>query len=239
MRTLINLIAVFATISLMHAQDLHIEDEQAHIRLTTTVASNGSVLNLDNMNDFGPTPSAHVIGAINFANPSGTVGQIGYRHGGFLAPHTVNFRISNTDVMTLTQTTSLAANSLEMSNGAVCTQGGVWTDNCSAKLKNLNKKIQNINILDQVAKLPIYAWTYKSNPSESHIGPTAEDFNDIFNLTAHPDKLAAIDLGGVSLAAIQQLHLQINQQAKSIEVLQSKIHHLQKVNEAVKLKSLN
>ena len=209
------------------AQDMQIDDEQAYLQLMSTDSDNGALLHLDNFTEYVPFAPVHVVGALNFANTSGVLGQIGYTHGGLLGAHKLNFHIQGNDIMTLFQTPSLAANSLEMSNGAVCTSGGIWTDNCSAKLKNLNHKIHGAAMLDKISQLPIYAWNYKSNPSESHIGPTAEDFNTVFNLEAHPDKLAAIDLGGVSLAAIQELHAQLNRQSSTIIMLEEKVRILE------------
>ena len=114
--------------------------------------------------------------------------------------------------MTLLQDGALSGNSLEMSNGAKCTSGGVWSNSCSGRLKNLDYEAQGNDILKKVLQLPIYVWNYKSNPAETHVNPTAEDFYDLFQSGTSKENLAAFDLTGVALASIKTLHELIDNQ---------------------------
>ncbi len=171
-----------------------VQDTQAVARLRTSLHPFGSVVSLQNMDE-----SAAYLGAVNFSTEIATPGQIAYRQDGI---DRMIFRVDATEaLMTLKNT----ADHIAMSNGATLTSGGVWTDACSAVKKNLNGLITGKHILFQISQLPIYHWNYKKQPDENHIGPTAEDFHEIFS-TGNSDKnLAAIDLGGVSIAAIQAL----------------------------------
>lgn len=94
---------------------------------------------------------------------------------------------------------------IQMSNGARLTPGDAWTNSCSADLKNLNNRVDQAPILQQIKELAIYNWTDKSNPAEKHIGPTAEDFYAQFGLGESYKNISGVDLGGIALAAIKAL----------------------------------
>ena len=200
------------------SQGLELEGNQATSWYKSNNTTNGSVLVLQNITSLNPLSlSNYYYGAINFVDSlNETPGQIGYQSINFLGSRLdkMNFRINNSDIMTLSENGALT-----MSNGAFCSEGGVWTDACSATYKNLVQKANGSKILDKLSKLPIYHWSYKSNPQETHIGPTAEDFHRLFNTGISDKNLAAIDLGGVSLAAVQELHFQITELKKEISEL--------------------
>ena len=206
------------------AQDFFVEDEQAVAELTSTNTNNGSVITLVNSTPGVPFGISGYVGAINFERLGLTPGQIGYQVAP-LAHSKMNFRIGGYPVMALYDTTKIfgvSHNHLEMANGAVCTAGGVWSNNCSAKLKNLHYRLDSHSILDLVNKLPIYHWSYKSNSNETHLGPTAEDFHDLFNVGVSNEKLSSIDLSGVSIAAIQALYERIQALELSLHKLNTK-----------------
>jgi len=74
------------------------------------------------------------------------------------------------------------------------------------------KPIDNQAVLEKVSRLPITAWDFKSDRKQRrHIGPMAQDFHAAFHLNGDDDKHINVeDLAGVSLAAIQELHKQLN-----------------------------
>lgn len=77
--------------------------------------------------------------------------------------------------------------------------------------KNAKKNFSSVNtleILDNLANMPIHSWNYKDDTSgERHIGPTAQDFHAAFGLNGDDDiHISSIDLQGVALAAIQGLN---------------------------------
>jgi hypothetical protein len=65
--------------------------------------------------------------------------------------------------------------------------------------------IDTAAILDQVAELPMTAWTYKADPEQRrYIGPVAQDFHAAFGL-GDDTTINTLDTDGVALAAIQAL----------------------------------
>ncbi len=62
-------------------------------------------------------------------------------------------------------------------------------------------------VLARVASLPITSWSYKADdPGVRHLGPMAQDFHAAFGLGIDERHIAASDLAGVALAAIQELN---------------------------------
>ncbi|MGG3528357.1 hypothetical protein COM13_12280 [Bacillus pseudomycoides] len=77
--------------------------------------------------------------------------------------------------------------------------------------KNAKENFSNVNtleILDNLASMPILSWNYKEDPSSKrHIGPTAQDFQANFGLNGDDNKhISSVDIQGVALAAIQGLN---------------------------------
>jgi predicted phage tail protein len=61
--------------------------------------------------------------------------------------------------------------------------------------------------LDRVAELPVNTWSFTHDPSgNTHLGPTAQDFYQAFELGADDRHIAPLDAAGVALAAIQGLN---------------------------------
>jgi hypothetical protein len=74
-------------------------------------------------------------------------------------------------------------------------------------------------ILDRVAGLPVQYWTYRGQ-EHRHIGPTAQDFHDAFNVGENDVTISGVDRDGVSLAAIQALYRLVQDQQRRIEELE-------------------
>jgi hypothetical protein len=70
-------------------------------------------------------------------------------------------------------------------------------------------------ILSAVADLPILKWRYKGQDVE-HIGPTAQDFSEAFNVGADDKTIALVDADGVALAAIQALYHQVRRENEDL-----------------------
>ncbi|MBI5540121.1 MAG: hypothetical protein HY951_08685 [Bacteroidia bacterium] len=109
-------------------------------------------------------------------------------------------------------------------NGAYLTAGGTWTNTSSITLKDRFVTINNNDFLTKIKNLEIKGWFYKET-QEYHIGPFAEDFYNAFGtgVLNEPNylgkSLAASDVAGVSLLAVQQL-------IKEIELLKAEIEKL-------------
>lgn len=166
---------------------------QAVMELTTTNHANGSVLNLNNSS----VSLFNYIGAINFSNAGATPGQIAYTSSG-----SMDFRVGSTNQF---MRLGNIGDHIIMSNGARLTSGGMWLDMSSGAKKKLEKRVQVNEILSALTDLPIYQWRYKQEPGSLHIGPTAEEFRQIFGLGPDDQSLSPSDLAAVAIAAVQAL----------------------------------
>lgn len=90
-------------------------------------------------------------------------------------------------------------------NGAVHALSFTPTSDRNAK-ENF-EPVDAQSILEQVARMPVSTWNFKSEDAEvRHMGPTAQDFKEAFGLGADDVSIATVDADGVALAAIQGLH---------------------------------
>jgi hypothetical protein len=116
-------------------------------------------------------------------------------------------------------------------NGAYLTSGGVWTDISSRAKKENFQQLDGDQVLDKIESMPMTRWKFKGT-EERHIGPVAEDFYRAFGCgTGIPEddstSIAALDLAGVSLVAVQELTRLIKEQQKEITALKAQVEVLQ------------
>jgi hypothetical protein len=124
--------------------------------------------------------------------------------------------------------TNAPAHPLHMASGAHVTAGGVWTDASSRQQKENFVQVQGREVLEKVTTLPIATWNYKSkDDAVRHLGPVAEDFHAAFGTGADDKHLAALDSAGVALAAIQGLHLIVQEKDCRIDELEQKLASLE------------
>jgi hypothetical protein len=101
----------------------------------------------------------------------------------------------------------LPTSPISTSTGAYLTGGGVWTNSSDRNLKENFEPVDSRDVLDRLAKLPISTWNYKAeDPDVRHMGPVAQDFYTMFHLGEDDRHIAALDTGGIALAAIQGLY---------------------------------
>ena len=116
-------------------------------------------------------------------------------------------------------------------NGAYLTSGGVWTDISSRAKKEDFQQLDGDQVLDKIEAMSMTSWKFKGT-EERHVGPVAEDFYRAFGCgTGIPEddstSIAALDLAGVSLVAVQELTRLIKEQQKEITALKAQIEALQ------------
>jgi hypothetical protein len=116
-------------------------------------------------------------------------------------------------------------------NAAYLTGGGVWTDISSRLKKEDFQEFDGAQVLNKIENIPVTLWKFKGT-EERHISPVAEDFYRAFGCgTGIPEddstSIAAMDLAGVSLVAIQELNRIIKEQQREIELLKAKIEALE------------
>jgi hypothetical protein len=172
------------------------------------------------LNMFGSTPTCMSI-AMAAINP----GNTGYSSAGFIPPiagHTINVTYK------------------------ACAGDGLaepcLTKSISYEVPFVSDKNAKVNfdpvdsgeILALVSELPITTWNYTdSNLEGLHIGPMAQDFNELFGFGDDDEYISAVDSSGVALVAIQGLSDIGEKQAQRIAVLESQNEMLQAQNEAL------
>jgi hypothetical protein len=116
-------------------------------------------------------------------------------------------------------------------NGAYLTAGGVWTDVSSRSKKENFRTLDGAQLLREIETLPVTGWSFKES-EERHIGPVAEDFYKAFGLgKGIPEddstSIAALDLAGVSLVAVQELIRIVRDQQEEIDALKASLGKLE------------
>ena len=90
--------------------------------------------------------------------------------------------------------------------------------------------VDSTNVLERLDKLEILSWRYKEDDAdERHIGPVAEDFQNVFSL-GDGTHISAVDTSGIAFAAIKGLHDEAQQQAAVMEALQVENNRLAAAN---------
>ena len=83
-----------------------------------------------------------------------------------------------------------------------------WTFTSDRNSKDCVLPVNEGDVLDRIARLPISEWSYIGFP-QRHIGPMAQDFPALFPLNDDDKTLNEADLHGVALAAIRGLNQKI------------------------------
>ncbi len=82
--------------------------------------------------------------------------------------------------------------------------------------------VSGVEILRGLERLPIVTWRYIADPREArHLGPTAEEFHDIFGLGASGEHLSPVDAAGIALASAQQLQRLVRGQQRELDELRA------------------
>jgi trimeric autotransporter adhesin len=117
--------------------------------------------------------------------------------------------------------------------GATLAAGsGSWSSLSDRAAKENFAPANAREILDKVASLPLATWNYKAqDKSIRHIGPTAQDFHERFEIGENDRTITTIDADGVALAAIQGLKQKLEQREARICELEARLAALEKMIE--------
>jgi hypothetical protein len=98
------------------------------------------------------------------------------------------------------------------------TIAGTLTENSDRSTKDGITRVDPQAVLSKLEALPISTWHVKADDADTrHMGPMAQDFAAAFGLGADARHIAPVDVGGVSLAAIQALNAKLNGQVQVLE----------------------
>jgi len=123
---------------------------------------------------------------------------------------------------------------LETSTGAWLSMSGQWQDNCDRARKENFTGVDTGEILEKVARLPVTEWNYiVDDDGTRHIGPVAQDFHAAFGIGYGDQSIAALDVGGVSLAAVQELVKRNDAQRAEIDELREQVSELRDLVQAL------
>ncbi|MCZ4336698.1 tail fiber domain-containing protein [Shewanella colwelliana] len=111
--------------------------------------------------------------------------------------------------------------------GDITAQGTISPGSSRATKNNINL-INGESILQLIANLDIYSWSYiKDAGKVTHIGPMAEEFFETFNVGVDNKHISPTDTSGISLAAIKALMDKVESQNAKIEQLEISLEQLQ------------
>ena len=112
-----------------------------------------------------------------------------------------------------------AENFLLDTNGNL-TIAGTLSQGSSYTLKENFARLNHSTVLQRLNALPIYQWNYIDDGSGvQHLGPTAEDFFDMFGLGADAQHIAASDMITVALSGLQGLMESVAHQGQQLELI--------------------
>ena len=115
-------------------------------------------------------------------------------------------------------------------NGAYLSSGGVWTNASDENVKENFVVLNKSELLNKISQLSIMQWDYKGTPKrETHIGPTAQQFKQLFGLgiADNNTSISTIDPVGVALAGIQELTKLVSEQQATITALKEQVIKLE------------
>jgi trimeric autotransporter adhesin len=105
-----------------------------------------------------------------------------------------------------------------------------WMVMSDRNAKTNFKPVDARAVLDKVAALPVSTWTYKSQPNGvRHIGPTAQDFKEAFDVGVSDTGISTVDADGVALAAIQGLNQKLEEKDAEIRELKERLTKLEQL----------
>lgn len=113
------------------------------------------------------------------------------------------------------------------STGALKT-GGPVNGLSDRNAKQDFEAIDRAAILGRLASLDVSEWSFISEGSGvRHVGPTAQDFRAAFGLGDDDTHISLSDLSGIALAAVQELHLRLEQKDREIAELRARLEALE------------
>jgi trimeric autotransporter adhesin len=144
-----------------------------------------------------------------------------------IAPNQFVVRAQRIWLGTNNSVTATVGRFLETSTGAFLTTGGAWTNASGRAAKENFRSVDAEAVLRKVAKLDVPSWNYRSEAAGvRHVGPIAQDFYRAFGLGGSEEAISTVDLGGVSLLAIQALERRTRELQRALQAQTDEIASL-------------
>ena len=106
--------------------------------------------------------------------------------------------------------------------------GGSWSAVSDRDSKENVEPVDGRAVLERLVALPLATWNYKAqDDSIRHMGPMAQDFHAAFGLGVSNKLIDTIDPDGVALAAIQGLHVLVQERDAEIAELRERLERLE------------
>lgn len=115
---------------------------------------------------------------------------------------------------------------LTMASGAYVTAGGTWTNASSRTLKDNIVDLPAADAFQAFALLKPVTFSYKTDPTERHVGFIAEDVPDLV-ATADRKGLAPMDIVAVVTKVVQDQQKTIETQQAEIADLKTRLARLE------------
>lgn len=112
--------------------------------------------------------------------------------------------------------------------GDVYAKGVLLTS--SRERKTDFEAVDHESVLELLDQLEILSWRYKEDAvTDRHIGPVAEDFQEIFKL-GNGSHISAVDSNGIAFAAIKGLREEAQEQSAKMDAMQAENQQLLATN---------
>ncbi len=123
-------------------------------------------------------------------------------------------------------------------SGAHMTRSGHWNNACDVILKENFTPLNGEELLAKLSQLSIMQWNYiLDGASVKHIGPTAQDFREVFGLGSDDKTISTIDPSGIALKLIQTLDIRTRElmgQAAELDRLNREVSELRAIVEELR-----
>jgi hypothetical protein len=106
--------------------------------------------------------------------------------------------------------------------------GGAWEMLSDKFSKTAFSAVNGQEILERLEMLPIQSWSYRTeDPQVRHIGPTSQDFHEIFQIGKDERFISTVDADGVALAAVKELLHKVREKEAIIEDQREQIRKME------------
>jgi len=113
-------------------------------------------------------------------------------------------------------------------SGVPYPEGGVCDDGCEAvsdrDLKEGVTPVDPHDVLERLSEVPVSTWGYIGDePGVRHMGPMAQDFHAAFGLGSTDRRIHLLDASGVTIAALQALHQDVEELRRENQALRGEL----------------